>query len=937
MDDWLLVRKYAAGDPGAMESLIRRHIDIVYSTACRAAGSGDADDVTQAVFLLLSRRAAGMAERGTVAGWLYRTTRLCAANLRKMEGRRRRRHKEAGMRAASRERQSDRAAEWMELLDEGLQRLREEERAAVLLRHADGRSFDECAAILGMTAEAARKRADRGLLKLRQFFAARGMTMPAAGLGAMVLTAPPETLSAVIAAVHGAPVAASAAALAKGTVLHTGVSKLTAVALCASIMAAAFGLSLFIFRGSPAGTVPAGIAATIPVAATRTAPSETTLPRVQLVAANPGHPTEDEVRTFLKARLERLNNLQVEYTVKTEYPRPPAGWPQSIEPTLTAMWPEMVVLAEAELLGRDPLPYVAYPLFPNGTVEMRKSFRLWRNQARYESEIVKLDRAVPLPDWARTYHHTIEMAGPERLDQLFYFEGDAPAFAISSRPLAPRIANAGLLDPDVELALGLSGSIGGYKAAGHWPAYQDRMTRTFRADDIENAGLRFPDEDHVVVVHLTPASAQASTSPAAGRSFTESDWKEAQFLTQDEWTLDRKLGYAPVKLRHPYGRPDRRFEMEMSDFHEVGGIMVPRKATTRHFLATPDGSTDHLWRTDTLAIQNLAVQDSANDAAAFVMQWPEAARNHLEGMGQNPAFVGLHDPAVLNLESAVASEPMVIGAEVFSPTWLRARGDPRTLKEPMNTSADPSRPRGFDSPWWQARHKSFRDQAAMGGVDVLFLGDGLAEAWGLEKDLWTRDFAPLHAANFGLRADGVENVWWRVMHGELQGLSPKVIVVLAGSVNAGTVETAGTLGRPTSPGRKFDWPYMRYDASYSRVGVRRLVAPPEVIAAAIEALVREVQEQSPASKILLLGIPPQGTKPSMETVATIRSRITAINDQLRKLDDGGKVRFADLASRTTEPDGTLNPDDFLDGYIPKTKVYARWTEVVAPLVKEMMK
>src|SRR4029077_15760451 len=86
---------------------------------------------------------------------------------------------------------------------------------------------------------------------------------------------------------------------------------------------------------------------------------------------------------------------------------------------------------------------------------------------------------------------------------------------------------------------------------------------------------------------------------------------------------------------------------------------------------------------------------------------------------------------------------------------------------------------------WDDYHKQFLERAKQGGIDLLFLGDSLAQGWGdsAQKDLWKSYFEPYKAANFGLGGDRTQQVLWRISNGEIDGISPKVIVLSVGTNN----------------------------------------------------------------------------------------------------------------------------------------------------------
>ncbi len=179
MTDREILLQYAErGDQEAFAQLVARHMRMVYGSARRQVGSG-AEDVTQAVFFLLARRAESLGGQGSLAVWLFQATRFCCQNFRRKEQIRHKHEREAAMREAkpANSQQTEKAAlEVTEFLDAGLAGLRTTDRAAVLLRYLEERSFEEMAGDLGISVEAAKKRATRGLERLRDYFARRGFS-----------------------------------------------------------------------------------------------------------------------------------------------------------------------------------------------------------------------------------------------------------------------------------------------------------------------------------------------------------------------------------------------------------------------------------------------------------------------------------------------------------------------------------------------------------------------------------------------------------------------------------------------------------------------------------------------------------------------------------------------------------------------------------------
>ncbi|MCL2641282.1 MAG: sigma-70 family RNA polymerase sigma factor [Phycisphaerales bacterium] len=187
IDDWELLRRWVGGrDEVAFGELVGRHVGMVYGSAVRMLGrTRGAEDVVQAVFLLLVQRAGRMRKTEgvvTLAGWLYRVTGYCVRNVRKQEGRRTRREREAAMmRCESLEEAMEREA-MMGVLDEALGRLGEKERVAILVRYLEGKTVAETGRMLGISTEAAEKRLERGVGKLRGVFARKGFSQSASGV-----------------------------------------------------------------------------------------------------------------------------------------------------------------------------------------------------------------------------------------------------------------------------------------------------------------------------------------------------------------------------------------------------------------------------------------------------------------------------------------------------------------------------------------------------------------------------------------------------------------------------------------------------------------------------------------------------------------------------------------------------------------------------------
>src|SRR5208337_3007916 len=148
---------------------------------------------------------------------------------------------------------------------------------------------------------------------------------------------------------------------------------------------------------------------------------------------------------------------------------------------------------------------------------------------------------------------------------------------------------------------------------------------------------------------------------------------------------------------------------------------------------------------------------------------------------------------------------------------------------------------------WVKRHERFVQEAKQGGMDILFLGDSITDFWrNRGSNVWNQYYASRHAANFGISGDRTQHVLWRMDHGELDGIKPKVVVLMIGTNNTGKENDHKT---PRN-------------------------AVPETIEG-VQAVVRELRLKLPDSKILLLAIFPRGTldDPQRAQVALINTVI----------------------------------------------------------------
>jgi RNA polymerase sigma factor (sigma-70 family) len=224
-DDMTLVREFAASQSEpAFAALVERHIALVHSAALRQAGDAHlAEEITQAVFIILARKAASLGSKTILSAWLYRATRYAAADALRARRRRQAREQEAHMQSILNEPDTDSWAQLAPLLDDALAELGETDRAALVLRFFENKTAREIAGALRMEEAAAQKRVARALGKLRAIFVKRGVTLTATVIAGAVaansVQAAPVGLAATVAATaaKGTTVAASIVGLVKGT------------------------------------------------------------------------------------------------------------------------------------------------------------------------------------------------------------------------------------------------------------------------------------------------------------------------------------------------------------------------------------------------------------------------------------------------------------------------------------------------------------------------------------------------------------------------------------------------------------------------------------------------------------------------------------------------------------------------------------------------
>ncbi len=190
--------------------------------------------------------------------------------------------------------------------------------------------------------------------------------------------------------------------------------------------------------------------------------------------------------------------------------------------------------------------------------------------------------------------------------------------------------------------------------------------------------------------------------------------------------------------------------------------------------------------------------------------------------------------------------------------------------------------------WWATRHEDALARIQQGGVDLLMIGDSITQGWSAEgRDVWNTYYGHRRAVNLGFSGDCTEHVLWRLNHGEIDGIAPKLAVVMIGTNNTGA----------------------RRD-------------PPEETAAGIQAILSTLHTSLPDTKILLLGVFPRGASSD----APLRRVNVAINALIRSYADNQRVFFLDLSSAFLDDQERLPPHLMPDYLHLNERGYQVWAE-----------
>jgi len=197
---------------------------------------------------------------------------------------------------------------------------------------------------------------------------------------------------------------------------------------------------------------------------------------------------------------------------------------------------------------------------------------------------------------------------------------------------------------------------------------------------------------------------------------------------------------------------------------------------------------------------------------------------------------------------------------------------------------------------WMSRHEAINKRTQEGNIDLVFLGDSITQGWN-DNAVWKKHFAPRHAANMGIGGDRTQHVLWRLDHGNIDGIKPKLAVLMIGTNNSnGTDNTA------------------------------------EEIADGIKAIVARLREKLPETKVLVLAIFPRGEKPNPQ-----REKNAKASQLASEVADDKMVFYLDIGPKFLTEDGTLTKEIMPDYLHLSEKGYQIWADAIDEKVTELMK
>ncbi|HEX4132547.1 MAG TPA: platelet-activating factor acetylhydrolase IB subunit [Pirellulales bacterium] len=241
---------------------------------------------------------------------------------------------------------------------------------------------------------------------------------------------------------------------------------------------------------------------------------------------------------------------------------------------------------------------------------------------------------------------------------------------------------------------------------------------------------------------------------------------------------------------------------------------------------------------------------------------------------------------------AFASLAVLVGSLSLFCQVMSHAAAPEATKGPPQSTTEPV-PRDQR---WMTRHDLINERAKQGPIDLLFIGDSITQGWEVAgKDAWAKYYGPRHAMNAGIGGDRTQHVLWRLDNGNVEGIQPKLAVLMIGTNNSGDNTS-------------------------------------EDIAAGVKAIVERLRSKLPDTKVLVLAVFPRGADANDPR----RKVNDAANQIIKQLADDQNVFYLDIGPKFLGNDGTLSKEIMPDLLHLSPKGYEIWAASIEPKVAELM-
>ncbi len=267
----------------------------------------------------------------------------------------------------------------------------------------------------------------------------------------------------------------------------------------------------------------------------------------------------------------------------------------------------------------------------------------------------------------------------------------------------------------------------------------------------------------------------------------------------------------------------------------------------------------------------------------FMSSRPRIAKFHTISL-IFPAFLIVLLPGCASLRQDTSAQPIASLQAVDILDTTHAATSPVSRIDPNNPGN-----------WWENRHNELNGRTAKGNYDLVFIGDSITQGWeGSGKTVWEEFYGDRKALNLGISGDRTEHVLWRFENGNIDGLSPKLAVIMIGTNNF-MANTAQEIGD------------------------------------GIITIVQRLNAELPATNILIVGIFPRFEKPHPK-----REMLAEASRIASTVADGKRIHYIDIGEAFLDDDGTLPKNIMPDFLHPNERGYQIWAEAIEPQVKRLL-